>query len=213
MVITSADLSVDLSTDVWVSFDQFDSGTHSGLLDYADLYHGLCAIPNRRLSPRNPHHPMITVHDAQLDLGHVSTGNIFGYSVTGPLVGHTGIALEQVIRHKNVNILIYGNDRVADSTDPSTAAKSFIHQVVIRTPADEPDGAIHTWNPSIGATGSGLNAFTVKLASVKALIPTERKKKAPFGRDRDIIRIIGDLSEPLDVDWDAEGDFGRDLDT
>ena len=33
--------------------------------------------------------------------------------------------------------------------------------------------------------------------------------KAPFGRDRDKILILGDIVSPLDVDWDAESNPDR----
>ena len=41
------------------------------------------------------------------------------------------------------------------------------------------------------------------------LIPYRRALKAPFGRDRDIIRILGDIAEPIDVEWEAEADPDR----
>ncbi len=39
---------------------------------------------------------------------------------------------------------------------------------------------------------------------VSRLLPYREKPHSPFGRDRDIIQIVGDISEPVDVEWDAE---------
>ena len=46
---------------------------------------------------------------------------------------------------------------------------------------------------------------------VSRLLPYREKQRSPFGRDRDIIRIHGDLDEPIDVEWDAVTgrDFGH----
>ena len=46
---------------------------------------------------------------------------------------------------------------------------------------------------------------------VSRLLPNREKQRSPIGRDRDIIRIHGDLDEPIDVEWDAVtgGDFGH----
>lgn len=44
---------------------------------------------------------------------------------------------------------------------------------------------------------------------VSRLLPYREKPRSPFGRDRDIIRIHGDLDEPIDVEWDAV--TGRDF--
>ena len=35
------------------------------------------------------------------------------------------------------------------------------------------------------------------------LLPYRETPRNPFGRDRDILRIHGDLDEPIDVEWDA----------
>lgn len=35
------------------------------------------------------------------------------------------------------------------------------------------------------------------------LLPYRETPRSPFGRDRDILRIHGDLDEPVDVEWDA----------
>ena len=39
---------------------------------------------------------------------------------------------------------------------------------------------------------------------VSRLVPYREQSEAPFGRDRDIIKIHGDIIEPLDVEWEAE---------
>ena len=39
---------------------------------------------------------------------------------------------------------------------------------------------------------------------VSRLVPYRNKPKAPFGRDRDRIRILDDIIEPVDVEWEAE---------
>ena len=44
---------------------------------------------------------------------------------------------------------------------------------------------------------------------VSRLLPYREKPLSPFGRDRDIIRIHGDLDAPNDVEWDAV--TGRDF--
>ena len=44
---------------------------------------------------------------------------------------------------------------------------------------------------------------------VAKLTPYRDKPKAPFGRDRAIIRILGDIVEPIDVEWEADSDPDR----
>lgn len=44
---------------------------------------------------------------------------------------------------------------------------------------------------------------------VSRLVPYREKRGAPFGRDRDIILIHGDIGEPIDVEWEAESDPDR----
>ena len=39
---------------------------------------------------------------------------------------------------------------------------------------------------------------------VSKLAPYRERPKPWFGRDRDIIQVLGDLDEPLDVAWEAE---------
>ena len=43
---------------------------------------------------------------------------------------------------------------------------------------------------------------------VSRLLPHREKPGSPFGRDRDLIRIYGDLDEPADVEWDAVTGWG-----
>ncbi len=35
------------------------------------------------------------------------------------------------------------------------------------------------------------------------LLPYREAPRNPFGRNRDIVQIHGDLDEPIDVEWDA----------
>ena len=46
---------------------------------------------------------------------------------------------------------------------------------------------------------------------VSRLAPYREKPKAPFGRYRDIIQIHGDISDPIDVEWEARSDPDRAL--
>ena len=39
---------------------------------------------------------------------------------------------------------------------------------------------------------------------ISRLIPYREMPQAPFGRERDIIQIHGDIIEPLDAEWEAE---------
>ena len=47
---------------------------------------------------------------------------------------------------------------------------------------------------------------------VSKLVPCRKKPESWFGRDRDIIRIHGDIVAPIDVEWEAATDRGLDLD-
>ena len=47
---------------------------------------------------------------------------------------------------------------------------------------------------------------------ISRLVPYRKKPRAPFGRDRDKIRILGDIVEPTGVVWEAEADPDRVLD-
>ena len=44
---------------------------------------------------------------------------------------------------------------------------------------------------------------------VARLAPWEDKPSSWFGRDRDGIEILGDIIEPIDVEWEAETDPDR----
>lgn len=39
---------------------------------------------------------------------------------------------------------------------------------------------------------------------VSRLVPYRAQPKAPFGRDRDKIRVLGDMTAPSDAEWEAE---------
>lgn len=55
----------------------------------------------------------------------------------------------------------------------------------------------------IAETGAEL-VITKNGHPVSRLVPYRERLKAPFGRDRDIIKIHGDIIEPMDVGWEAE---------
>ena len=44
---------------------------------------------------------------------------------------------------------------------------------------------------------------------VARLAPCENRQGAPWGRDRDILTIHGDIISPIDVGWEAEADPDR----
>ena len=44
---------------------------------------------------------------------------------------------------------------------------------------------------------------------VSRLVPYRTKPSTFFGRDRGKIRILGDIIEPVDVEWEAETNPGR----
>ena len=46
---------------------------------------------------------------------------------------------------------------------------------------------------------------------VSRLVPYRERPEAPFGRDRDKIRIHGDIIEPVGVEWEVESDPDRTL--
>lgn len=60
----------------------------------------------------------------------------------------------------------------------------------------------------IDETGTEL-VITKNGRPVSRLVPYREGLQAPFGRDRDIIQIHGDIIEPLDVEWEAESDPDR----
>lgn len=41
------------------------------------------------------------------------------------------------------------------------------------------------------------------------LVPHAPKRRAPFGRDKHLVRFIGDIITPLDVEWEAESNPDR----
>ena len=41
------------------------------------------------------------------------------------------------------------------------------------------------------------------------LVPYRNQPQAPFGRDRDRIRILGDIIEPVEMEWEAEANPDR----
>ena len=55
----------------------------------------------------------------------------------------------------------------------------------------------------VDETGTEL-VITKNGRPVSRLIPYRERPQAPFGRDKDIIKIHGDIIEPLDVEWEAE---------
>ena len=44
---------------------------------------------------------------------------------------------------------------------------------------------------------------------VAKLAPFRERPKTPFGRDRDKIKILGDIISPIDVEWEADSDPDR----
>jgi prevent-host-death family protein len=44
---------------------------------------------------------------------------------------------------------------------------------------------------------------------VAKLVPHREKPESWFGRDRDKIKILGDIISPIDVEWEAESDPDR----
>ena len=60
----------------------------------------------------------------------------------------------------------------------------------------------------IAASGEEI-VITKRGRPVAKLGPWRETPRAWFGRDRDIIEIHGDLTEPLDVEWEAEADPDR----
>ncbi|MCY4112675.1 MAG: type II toxin-antitoxin system Phd/YefM family antitoxin [Chloroflexi bacterium] len=44
---------------------------------------------------------------------------------------------------------------------------------------------------------------------VSRLTPYRERPTSWFGRDRDIIQIHGDITEPIDVEWEAQSDPDR----
>ena len=61
----------------------------------------------------------------------------------------------------------------------------------------------------VAATGEEI-VITKKGRPVSKLMPYREKPKTLFGIDRDKIVILGDIVEPIDVEWEAES--GRNWD-
>ena len=55
----------------------------------------------------------------------------------------------------------------------------------------------------INETGTEL-VITKNGRPVSRLVPYRERQLAPFGRDKDIIQINGDIIEPLEVEWEAD---------
>jgi len=55
----------------------------------------------------------------------------------------------------------------------------------------------------VAGSGAAL-IITEDGCPVSCLVPYREMRAAPFGRDRDIIRIHGDVIEPLEGEWEAE---------
>ena len=60
----------------------------------------------------------------------------------------------------------------------------------------------------VAASGAEI-VITKNGHPVSRLVPHRERRGAPFGRDRDIILIHGDIGEPIDVEWEAESDPDR----
>ena len=54
------------------------------------------------------------------------------------------------------------------------------------------------------AESGGEIVITKNGRPVSRLLPYRQKPKTLFGRDRDRLVILGDVGEPIDVEWDAE---------
>ena len=59
------------------------------------------------------------------------------------------------------------------------------------------------------AESGGEILITKRGRPVSRLVPCRERHDVLFGADRDIIRIHGDIVEPLDAGWEAEADPGR----
>ncbi len=54
----------------------------------------------------------------------------------------------------------------------------------------------------VAATGEEI-VITKNGRPVSRLTPYHRKPRTFYGRDRDRLRILGDIIEPVDVEWEA----------
>lgn len=59
------------------------------------------------------------------------------------------------------------------------------------------------------AGGGAALIITKDGCPVSCLVPYRGGLEAPFGRDRDIIRVHGDIIGPLAGEWEAEGNPDR----
>ena len=64
----------------------------------------------------------------------------------------------------------------------------------------------------VAETGEEI-VITKKGRPVARLVPYRMKPSTFFGRDRGRIRILGDIVEPVDVEWEVETNPSRLLDT
>ena len=60
----------------------------------------------------------------------------------------------------------------------------------------------------VAASGEEI-IITKRGRPVSRLAPYRIVPTAPFGRDREKIKILGDISEPIDVEWEADEDPDR----
>ena len=60
----------------------------------------------------------------------------------------------------------------------------------------------------VAASGEEI-IITKRGRPVAKLTPCREAPKTWFGRDRDIVRIHGDITDPVDVEWEAEADPDR----
>ena len=59
------------------------------------------------------------------------------------------------------------------------------------------------------AEGGGEIVITKHGRPVSRLLPYRKKRTPWFGRDRDRIRVRGDLVEPVEIEWEADADPDR----
>ncbi len=64
----------------------------------------------------------------------------------------------------------------------------------------------------VAETGREI-VITKRGKPVARLVPFRRRRGAPFGLYREQIRIHGDIGAPIDVEWDAEVNPDRVLDS
>ena len=61
------------------------------------------------------------------------------------------------------------------------------------------------------ADSGGEIIITKNGRPVSRLLPYRGRLEAPFGRDQGKIQILGDIIEPIDVEWEAESNPDRAL--